>query len=140
MKINDLDTMNDKELEDVLPQSVRDLIELLGFAPTFKLVEHFGGTELRVPHKFDPGHLITRIVGHEASARFVQNYAGEVLYIPKPDTVMRAQRNRKIKAKHEAGASAVSLAHEFNLSYRHIWNILGADDSAPPAQEQGRLF
>ncbi|MDZ7823002.1 MAG: hypothetical protein U5K75_02450 [Ahrensia sp.] len=36
---------------DVLPSSVQDIAEALGIGLVFKLVEHFGGVELRIPHK-----------------------------------------------------------------------------------------
>lgn len=43
---------------EALPKSIRDIAETLGMGVVFALVEHFGGVELRIPHKLKPDHML----------------------------------------------------------------------------------
>jgi hypothetical protein len=109
---------------DDLPDSLRDIVELIGLPATLKIVEHLGGSCIDVPAKYRDDFLLVRIVGHQAAAKVVAYYAGERIYIAKADDALRAQRDAEIVDRYEGGASMLALALEHHLSTRQVWNIL----------------
>lgn len=119
---------------DDLPESLRDVVELIGLAATLKLVEHFGGLiVLYVPREIGPEHPIAVAIGITAARKLSVHYGGDCLRnIPLCVAGMRRIRDAEIR-RRAASESAASLAREFTLTERHVWRILaealdGGDD------------
>lgn len=110
---------------DDLPESLRDVVELIGLAATLKLVEHFGGLiVLYVPRETGPEHPIAVAIGITAARKLSVHYGGDCLRnIPLCVAGMRRIRDADIR-RRAASESAASLAREFTLTERHVWRIL----------------
>lgn len=111
-----------------LPQSVRDLIDLVGHTPAMALVSAFPGVTIRVPS----GHLVdgtmrlrlVEIMGEAAASAFMQAYRGERIPIPRCLAALRDSRDRRIIAAYDAGTPVSTLAMEHWLTERQIRTIL----------------
>lgn len=136
MNVSDMD---EQQLEDVLPPIIRHIRDVVGLAATLKIIEAFGGTHMRVPSKYSPECFLARLIGHDKAVDLIEHFANEVLYVMKADAILRVQRNRIIQDRFKAGTSAIHLAHDYGLSYRQIWTIIGADDR-PGHDPQASLF
>lgn len=125
---------------DDLPESLREVVDLIGLAATLKLVEHFGGrTQLYVPRDIDHDHPIAQAVGITAARKLATVYSADTLRnIPRCAEGLRRIRNTEIRARHPA-ESAATLALAFGLTERQIWTILGEDDEEADAR-QAALF
>lgn len=119
-RIKTFDSMEIAIDERLLPGIVREISELIGLNATLKLVEHYPGIPMWVPVKFDPEHVLVKIVGHEAASKLVDNYGGESYAMPKCMDAIRAVRNAKICASDK---SQRQLAIEHGLTVRQIRNI-----------------
>lgn len=67
---------------------------------------------------------IAELVGLEKYLEMVELLGGEMIYIPKPDCVLKAARNRKIKEDYRAGESYRAIARKYNLAKNTVINIL----------------
>ena len=70
---------------------------------------------------------IMELVGWEVYKQLVLHYGGQGLYIAKADTIMRAARDREIKALFNGSNYAV-LASRYNLSIRAVRDIVDGSE------------
>jgi hypothetical protein len=114
---------------DDLPESLREVVGLIGLPATLKLVEHFGGLiQLYVPRDISPDHPIAQALGVAAARKLSSVYGADTLRnIPRCAEGLRRIRNAEIRSRHPA-ESAATLALTFGLTERQIWTILGEDD------------
>ena len=66
---------------------------------------------------------LVKIIGLEAYKKLVQHFGGSYIYINKPDTVIRSERNAEICRKFD-GSNYAKLAMEYNLTENRIRSIL----------------
>lgn len=123
-------------IED-LPQSLREMAQIIGVTHALTLARHFGGVRLYVPVTMTAEHMIARLIGFEAACRLAREYGGQPdLWIPRAQGwAMRAllgQRNAEIRAKRKRGASLRQLAMEYALTERRIYTIIKARDGEEP--------
>lgn len=124
---------------DDLPDSLREVVDLIGLAATLKLVEHFGGrTQLYVPREIEPDHPIVQAIGITAARKLATVYGADTLRnIPRCAEGLRRIRNTEIRARR--GESAATLALAYGLTERQIWTIRTEDDEGADAR-QAALF
>ncbi|MGN0597753.1 MAG: Mor transcription activator family protein [Ruminiclostridium sp.] len=76
-----------------------------------------------------PEHLakeqqeIAELIGIEAYRKLMDVYGGEKIYIPKPETVIKKNRNELIKASFD-GSNHQEIRKEFGISIRELDRIL----------------
>lgn len=106
-----------------LPTSIQDVAETLGLELVFKLVKHFGGVELKVPHKLSPEHPLMALGEHDARAvcRFL---GGGEIYVP----MMSPSRRREVVAMEAAGMPRWKIARELGMSQRHVRRLANGED------------
>jgi hypothetical protein len=111
---------------DDLPESLRDVVELIGLAATLNLVEHFGGLiALYVPRDIEPEHPIAVAIGITAARKLAAHYGTDSLRnIPRCVAGLRRIRDAQIHARREAGESPARLALAFGITERQVWSIL----------------
>ena len=66
---------------------------------------------------------LANVIGLEAYKKLVQHYGGSYIYINKPDTVTRKERDAEICRKFN-GKNYCQLAQEYNLTENRIRSIL----------------
>jgi Mor family transcriptional regulator len=121
-----------------LPPQLKRLVDVLGVALATKLLKRRGGTRLVLAQGRREGELV-ELLGVEACLRLHNAFEGvPVIWLPKADKLVAQIRDREIRRLHREGRSLVALALEFDLTSRHIQNILAAAPIEPPSQS--RLF
>lgn len=110
-----------------LPPILREIVGHIGLPATLVLVQHYGGTQLYVPVKFDPDHPLVKLLGHPAAAKLVAVYGGrEHFDIPKGEIAVKAARDARIRVERP-GCTHAQLALRYRLTERQIRNILGPE-------------
>ncbi len=147
--------MKEKEFQAVqhlLPESVRNLIDVIGYEKAYLMVKYFGGTTFPFSKNRNSwGHIrhemIAEVLDVTAADILKNHYGGECLYIPKCEAAMIEARDRVIRGifdRETKSTSAItvanSLAQQFKLSDRHIWRILKAVDNEAEGAIQENLF
>lgn len=115
------------ELTIKLPASLDEVIEVIGEALTIKLVEAFGGTTQRLPaiRNANDDNELAKLIGKENLHQLINAIgASRYVYIPRCTDGLRESRDRQIVKKYTEGVTVESLALEYILSDRQVWNIL----------------
>lgn len=108
-----------------LPQSLRELVELVGVAAAWEVVKMYGGRTLPVLKGLAEEHPLVVAIGAQAVDRLARHYGSERPYLPRGDFALRHARNREIMAKYDTGKhTADDLAREYRVSNRTIFKIL----------------
>ena len=66
------------------------------------------------------------VIGVEAYKKLVQHFGGSYIYINKPDTLTRNERNIEIRKKFN-GSNYCQLAQEYQLTENRIRSIVKGD-------------
>lgn len=117
---------------ELLPDSMADLVDIIGLPAVLKLMKTFGGTELWVPEKLSHAHNLVTAIGPEAAQTLCEYMARERLKVPRGAEITREIRNRAIRRERREGAKLAELALCYGLTDRQVLNILNsepADDS-----------
>lgn len=139
--------LSDTQLDlNVFPEAVQFLINLIGEEGTFSLIQHYGGSTLRIPRgdtivgrtKID---LLAQKIGKQEVQNIVQEFGGTCIYIPNCKKLLTAKQHAKIiQDRDKLAAKGISerqlvsdLARRYKLSDRHIWRILKKSYTIPAA-------
>ena len=71
----------------------------------------------------DSSKELAKIIGLDAYKKLVQHFGGSYIYVNKPDTVVREERNAEICRRFD-GKNYCQLAQEYNLTENRIRSIL----------------
>ncbi len=117
-----------KENAQVLPEVVQQLNALIGLDATIALVKEEGGNELRLPSVVDGSSpmwaRLVEIVGHNAAELLVRCWPDTRLYVPMCSPALRAQRNRDIVQRYDAGESFESIRRSYKISRSYLFRLL----------------
>lgn len=112
----------------LLPDSLQEMAAVIGFGGVLALVREYGGVRLYVPRTLPAEHILITLLGTAAAQRLAAEYGGrEHFDIPRAEGLMRAVRNRRIRADRAAGLSLRELALKYRLTERAVSNILGSE-------------
>ncbi|SEE00759.1 Mor transcription activator family protein [Pseudomonas anguilliseptica] len=128
-------------VDQLLPKSIHGMAERIGYANPFQVAAKLGGTSWAIPmRKARKGTVsvgaLTKLANAlgdpDLAALLRDHYEGEILYVPRCESALRAARNivihRAVEDGLRNGRSMVSmvkeLATKFSLSDRRIWIIL----------------
>lgn len=124
--------MEKKEKTDI----VRTLVETIGLGATQRLVQEFGGKQLRIPDGSGrTGTFSTWLdeaLGIEAARKLRAMFGGESITVPKLHAQTLAARDRLIVADYDGGLPMIELIRKYSLTQRQIRTILcrpAGDDS-----------
>ncbi|HCC3328786.1 TPA: hypothetical protein M4731_001401 [Salmonella enterica] len=140
-------------LEDLLPETVRQIALVIGFPATQQLIERFGGACFPVGRgNRQTGErrleLLRETIGEDNTRLLMQHFGGESsLVIPRCAVAFREWRNRcfledvdELVSKGESLRMALTLtAPRYGIANTWAWVILARRRSPPPAS-QGDLF
>jgi len=122
---------------ELLPESMADLVDIIGLPAVLNLMEALGGTEFWVPEKLHHSHALVEAVGTEAAQSLCEYMARERIKVPRGAAIRREVRNRAIRRERREGAKLAELALRYGMTDRQVLNILNAD---PEDDNQGDLF
>lgn len=126
---------------ELFPESVRELIGLLGLEAALILVKEYGGLVISIPFRNlggEQGRRLAQLIGFEKAVELVGRYGGERLLIPRCVAAMKAIRNRKIVAEYSGGKPVRIISREYELSERAVWLILSTPEPAEVATIEKR--
>lgn len=125
--------------QDELPETAKELIEVIGLNDTLKLVRKYGGTHLLIPkvrHNSNAISYLVDVIGEKQAFKLIEHYRGTTIYLPKCDKAVRSLRNAEFfKAvdsyiqMHKASQDEAffKLCPQFNITYRMAFYIIKAE-------------
>lgn len=149
----DLEQLAQMQEQLPLPQHVREIANVIGYAGAMRLVAELGGRSWEFAKGANrPGQAhvaaLADILGDEAAEQLTSRVGGNKIYIPKCDAALRRLRDLEIHRQFEQaireGVSAntvvAELARAFELSDRRVWDILKKPLSDAGPTQQSSLF
>lgn len=105
---------------DLLPQSLRDLVEVIGVDATLKLVQHRPGVPVYVPARPHADHPLAAVIGLEALTQLSAVYAQEHLRLPKLDAAARQVKHALVRQLRAAQMSNRDIALQVGYTQRRV--------------------
>lgn len=142
-----------EQVKSLLPETVLDIAELIGFPATAALIKVLGGTTI----PFGKGvravgarrmGVLRDAVGEENTRILTKHFGGQPpVYLPRCDRALRELRNRSFIVEFEAlrgqGLSSLRLMTElcpkYGFSDRFGWGLLAVNKSNE-SSKQNELF
>jgi hypothetical protein len=115
-----------------VPGSIVDLVDNLGGALAFRVLEIWGGSIVWVPTQAAADHPMRKLIGDEGFELLVTKYKGTRLELPKNDAILRQHRYKHVQELRERGHSLSVIAMQSNYSRRQVINIVNSSADAPP--------
>lgn len=113
--------MNRNDIDpDLLPESVLDLIDVIGINAALTIVEQRGGIRLYVPAKATESHWLADLIGLDALQKLVDVYAREEIEIPRCAATLKDIKDREIAS---STASNSELARQYGMTERNVRKI-----------------
>ena len=142
-----------ESISALLPESVKDLADVVGYPVTTKLISHFGGVTLSAKtglakDRSGGVYLLFKGIFTESECRQLMRYFGDTaFYIPRCDKAFRTLRNQQFLTEYDAlcqngfsGRQAMAqLCPKFGFSDRIGWDLL-SNRNSQPAMAQPGLF
>ncbi|MFZ7224327.1 Mor transcription activator family protein [Avibacterium avium] len=138
-----------EDVADCLPPVVLEMVDLVGFEVTEKIIRHFGG----VCFLFSDGAIyfprLKALIGLENATILRQYFKGEEVYIPRCDVALRTLRNTRLvneflmktQVEGKSGRAAMlDLCPKYALSDRQAWEIVRDAQRHSPLATQSSLF
>lgn len=114
-----------------LPASLVDLAETLGLVVALRLVQAYGGQEIRFPRRPGPNHPVIKALGDRDGHAVCRFLDGAMIYIPHG----RARANRRaVAGLEEKGHTRGQIARILGISQRHVRRLANgaaSDDGQP---------
>lgn len=111
--------MSNESESGALPDTVKDLIRVIGEHEAVKLMNAYPKMNLCIPRSPDRAEVLKKVLSTQAIELLCQYYDGETIYIPSAESLQRVHRDRAIQAAH--GKKSLSkLAREYGLSTRRV--------------------
>ena len=108
-----------------LPESLIDLAETLGVRVALKLMQEFGGQDLRVPKNPKPDHPIIKALGEEDGRAVCHFMADQAVYVPHARAGARRLSVLELTA---GGRTRAEIARLLGVSTRHVRRLAKARD------------
>ncbi|WP_301181602.1 Mor transcription activator family protein [Thalassolituus sp. UBA3500] len=106
--------------QNLLPESIRDIIDLVGISAALRIVEERGGIRLYVPKTPAVNHWLSDLIGLDNMTALVNVYAGEEIEIPRCAAALKAIKDHEIAT---AEGSVTELARRYGYTERGIRKI-----------------
>lgn len=133
--------MDIEQVKALLPESVQQIAELIGYPATTRLLDKLGGTTFPIGKGLRAlgsvrATLLRETIGEENAQLLVKHFGGEVLYLPRCDRALRELRNRAFLAEfsklRDSGVSSLmvmtQLCPKYGFSDRFAWGLVGGSE------------
>ena len=120
-----------------LPPLAQDLVALIGFGATIRLIDARPGLPTYVPKVASGSHFLSGIMGMHVFTLLVRNYGGEMLTLPNCKFALTKIRHRNVIKLRAMGYSQTEVAALTGLTPRQIRNI---ESNLPQDDLNGSLF
>lgn len=131
--------MRDYEiLAEDLPEGIADLVRVIGFGATLRLIEACPGIRIRPPkeERLHAEHRLVRAVGMEAARALCRLAEGERIEVPRGKRAVLRARNR-VMIRDAETMSQPQLALKYELTQRQVRTILNGFDEDVETRQAG---
>lgn len=108
-----------------LPRTAQAIANVIGRDATLALASKCKHQCLYIPQRnMADNHHIVSTIGRDLAEQLQQVFGGEVVPLPRCDSIHISQRNEAIRSARLSGKSHTEVAKKFNLSTKQLTRIL----------------
>lgn len=124
---------NLEDVAELLPETVQQMVDLVGFPTVEKIITNFGGATFRFTDGVHYFPKLKALIGLESAVKLREVFRGEWVYIPRCETALRVLRNYRFKADFDCltqhlnksgRMTMLELCPKYQLSDRSGWEIV----------------
>ena len=115
--------------EPYLPPAIREIAETIGLRLTLRIVQEFGGRDIKFPVRPDDAHHVIVALGKEDGYEICKYMGGQALSVP----LCKVPRNwrAEIARLEAAGLSRGEIARRLGITQRWVRKVA----NAPPSKQ-----
>ncbi|MDD2721629.1 MAG: Mor transcription activator family protein [Gallionella sp.] len=121
-----LHTLDKVDVKD-LPPLAQELVALIGFSATLRLVEKRPGIPAFIPKVLTPDHWLLDTLGQQQAEALVKHYGGETITVPNCKLAMVKIRQRRIVQTRADGFSQTEAALLHGVTPRWVRELESRD-------------
>lgn len=147
-------TFDLESLEDLLPDTARQIADVIGFPATQALVERFGGASFPIGRGLRGSgekrlSMLREVIGPEKTQLLVRHFGGDsTLLIPRCADALREWRNRcfyadvdEMVSNGESLRMAMTvLGPKYGFCHTTAWGLLARRHKPAQSSQQASLF
>lgn len=127
-------------VQELLPASLHQLVELVGLRATMGLVQHWGGIRVYIPEHAEADHVLIEKIGQDATRKLCREFGGETVDVPRAYHAVKAALYRQIRHDyHQRGKSAAKLAREHGMTERWVYAIVSSAEGDKLSPQLGLI-
>lgn len=125
------------KVESYLPESIKEIVEIIGFPATEKLVNQLGGSDFLFAQQGKYADKLIEVLGQEDAQKLLNYFskygAREMFYIPRCDSAIRILRNQRfVREFHDfcqenavsRRMAMVEICPKYGISTRYGWELV----------------
>jgi|GEM_PF-1853085 len=112
--------MSDRQIIAALPESMRDLVAVIGLPAVAVLVRLRGGIRLCVPVAASDDHWLAQEIGVDAMTALCQHYGGEEIQVARCRDLVNLMTRQAMREDARGGLSNARLARKYGYTERWI--------------------
>ena len=107
------------------PQSLENLVLLIGVDAMINLVTEYKGWTLYVPSRITASHRIAKTVGLDVAQKISDSFGGQKFEVNQCYSVLRKIRHHEILSavENRGDESIASVCRHYGCSYKTLWAI-----------------
>jgi len=107
-----------------LPETLKQVSEVIGFELTLKIVERWGGQRFYIPKHVVLTSDLVEVIGIEAALKLSWQLGEWQFEVPTCAQMQRVARNRAIRKDAAAGMSRNAMSQKYGLALRALRQII----------------
>lgn len=121
--------------DQALPAGVQDIADVFGLGMVFALVEHFGGRELRIPHKLKSDHELLAL-GQTRALQLCEFCPEDTINVPISLDRHRVSKRlkRNVDELSKQGFKRGEIAQKLGITQRHVRRLANRGSGVDPRQ------
>lgn len=120
-------------MDNLLPDSLKDIAQAIGFEKVMILVGEYGGQRLWIPKQPTLDWAVVSLLGYEAAYKLSYLLGGNQIEVPSCRFLSIEERNQKIR-RDRATHTIEALAKKYSLRREWIRKIVRSCDNSPALQ------
>ena len=110
------------------PQSLLDIMDVIGEDAGLILLDNLAGTRLFIPKEMKPTNRLVELIGMDLAETMARTFSGETISVPRAARARREMRNIAIREAYDGGERVPDIGQRVELTERQVYAILAQAD------------
>ena len=109
-----------------LPHSTQQLIKLIGWQATLRLLHVYGGRNVYFPQRYNKQHFLYRQLSHQQARALHNYYKGQTIQLPRSRKMLESSKYSAIVSDHQRGMSVKEIAKKNDCTTAWVYEVVNS--------------